>query len=229
MAALPTATPVHVETIMRKIGNLIVASGLIAGASIVPALGADLSVPDYGASAAPAYAPTSVVDNWTGFYIGADVGGLIPDSDDDDSKVIGGLQAGYNQQFGNFVLGAEVGFGLTDAFETSLDGGAALSQDYTITTLAKAGYAIDKAMFYGLAGASFTEFNAQGATTSVDDDTSVGFAFGAGVEYQVMDGVGVKAEYLQSRYLDVGYATAGGAFEDDVVTHAVKLGLNLHF
>ena len=58
------------------------------------------------ASAAPPY-------NWTGFYVGAEGGGGwgrvgLDTSVFDDAKLsgaLGGVQAGYNQQFGSWVVG----------------------------------------------------------------------------------------------------------------------------
>lgn len=76
---------------------------------------------------------------WTGFYAGVSLGGahsdgeaergyytgeplttdvgngLFPgDIDGDEWGVIGGVQVGYNHQFGNFVAGAEADFSFTD-------------------------------------------------------------------------------------------------------------------
>ena len=60
-------------------------------------------------------APASAASpyNWTGFYAGIDGGGGwgrigLDASFVDDTKlsgVLGGVQAGYNQQFGNWVVG----------------------------------------------------------------------------------------------------------------------------
>ena len=85
------------------------------------------------ANAADMYSPAGLKDvpyvavpSWTGFYIGAHVGGAYSDLKTDSSAafwgtgqwsnnadgVIGGGQLGYNYQFGgNFVLGFEADFG----------------------------------------------------------------------------------------------------------------------
>src|ERR1700727_1127552 len=69
--------------------------------------------------------------SWTGFYIGANVGGIwgrsgqtvdvntgltfIPPNTASFSGVIGGVQAGYNYQFSNVVLGIEADYDWTSA------------------------------------------------------------------------------------------------------------------
>jgi outer membrane immunogenic protein len=96
----------------------------IAVAVSVPALAADMA-PRY--SKAPAPAPMMVY-NWTGCYIGGNVGGgwaktdqwqvakvggptIIPNNDfgrsDSDGNFIGGGQIGCDYQFGQFVVGAQ--------------------------------------------------------------------------------------------------------------------------
>ncbi|MFO1108620.1 MAG: outer membrane protein [Bradyrhizobium sp.] len=96
-------------------------AGSIVLASTLNSLAADMAVK------APAIAPVSVY-NWTGFYIGGNVGyawgnadtffnplpsaaifvNLLPQTLSPDPKgVLGGVQAGYNWQAGKFVLGVE--------------------------------------------------------------------------------------------------------------------------
>ena len=72
----------------------------------------------------PAYTPPPPVANWTGFYIGGNLGGAwargsVNDSlfglsaSSDRSGFIGGGQLGVNYQFSNIVLGAEWDFDWT--------------------------------------------------------------------------------------------------------------------
>ena len=72
----------------------------------------------------PAYTPPPPVSNWTGFYIGGNLGGAwargsVNDSlfglsaSSDRSGFIGGGQLGVNYQFSNIVLGAEWDFDWT--------------------------------------------------------------------------------------------------------------------
>ena len=84
----------------------------------------------------PVYAAPQIT-NWTGFYIGGNIGGAWSDVEwnnvtfenvvftgerfnEGTSGFIGGGQIGYNQQFGNIVLGVEATLS-----------GADLSRDHT--------------------------------------------------------------------------------------------------
>src|SRR6476646_8883382 len=96
-----------------KLKTLILSAALIA--MPFAASGADLPVKTAAARYAPAY-------NWSGFYIGANIGWLSGTSDITDqgyydsgattslktNGFAGGGQAGYNWQMGSFVTGVEV-------------------------------------------------------------------------------------------------------------------------
>src|SRR5580704_14114352 len=95
--------------------------GIVLATTVVgPVLAADMTLP----MRAPSYAPAF---SWTGTYVGAHVGGvwgtfdLAPATTNNttgavsapgvtsinDSRVIGGFQAGYNWQIGQWVIGFE--------------------------------------------------------------------------------------------------------------------------
>jgi outer membrane immunogenic protein len=101
--------------------RVVAIAGSVILASTVSALAADMAVK------APIAAPIAVY-NWTGFYVGGNVGygwgngdtffnplpsaaifvNLLPQTLSPDPKgVFGGVQAGYNWQSGRFVLGVE--------------------------------------------------------------------------------------------------------------------------
>ena len=104
------------------------------------------------------YVPPQVYNslfNWTGFYAGVHGGyawgsgaGFNPDG------FVGGVQAGYNYQYSPIgVLGFE-----TDISATSIDdkaGGAKFGIDYLGTIRARAGYTLDRVMFYVTGGAAY--------------------------------------------------------------------------
>jgi outer membrane immunogenic protein len=108
---------------MRRIIGIVIAATMVG-----PAIAADYGPPPPPVYAPPAYVPTYVPGyNWTGFYIGANVGAgwatgsgtatiLTPaggvfsatsTSSQDANGVIGGGQIGYNWQFGYWVAGIE--------------------------------------------------------------------------------------------------------------------------
>jgi outer membrane immunogenic protein len=76
----------------------------------------------------PAYTPPPPVYDWTGFYVGANIGGgwgstalsnppfigAPPSASHDSSEVLGGLQLGHNWQLNrNSVIGIETDFNRT--------------------------------------------------------------------------------------------------------------------
>jgi outer membrane immunogenic protein len=127
----------------------------------------------------PVYAPPPIYVappfSWTGFYLGANIGGAwgrrnvtdslfglsLSNSVNNNGAFIGGGQLGYNYQFGNFVLGIEGDFDGVANTNTAANGvvgpgiGTILltSNNRWITTLAaRVGVANDTWLFYGKAG-----------------------------------------------------------------------------
>jgi outer membrane immunogenic protein len=249
---------------MKKLAIATVAgSALLAG--IVTASAADMA---YKAAPVPmAPAPFS----WTGFYIGANVGGAwTPNSGGSDfgplfppfavlppavaiptiipgqldvlagggrrSGVIGGGQVGYNWQVNQFVLGVEadaVGTGLKGTTGTaSRTIGAPIfavpvTQTVTVdfghiewmaTFRGRAGFAVDRALFYVTGGAAVAEIG--GSTTTVvngpgiglppagtyvatngGSSTRWGWTVGGGIEWAFSPNWSVAGEY---RHTDFG-------------------------
>src|SRR6266404_5022589 len=127
----------------------------------------------------PVYAPPPIYVappfSWTGFYLGANIGGAwghrnvtdslfglsLSNSVNNNGAFIGGGQLGFNYQFGNFVLGIEGDFDGIANTNTAANGvvgpgiGTILltSNNRWITTLAaRVGVANDTWLFYGKAG-----------------------------------------------------------------------------
>jgi outer membrane immunogenic protein len=182
-----------------------------------------------GPPPAPVVAP---VYNWTGFYLGVNAGGAwgstsivdpvvgpplgIPRSQTiDASSFIAGGQAGYNYQFNNnFVIGGELeldgmdldgsktvpfGFRGTDRDHRKVDA------DWLGTAGLRAGYAVDRLLFFVKGGGAVTDFsyrdettNAAGTTVfndATDDATRWGWMIGGGVEWAFAANWTAKAEY----------------------------------
>jgi outer membrane immunogenic protein len=115
----------------------VLATAVVLTVGLAGAHGADLAPAPRYVKAPPAAAGPAW--NWSGFYIGADVGGVVqknPGASDfveatgdggdeitnnpqahapSSSAVIGGLHAGYNWQFSNVVLGVEGDWQWTNA------------------------------------------------------------------------------------------------------------------
>jgi outer membrane immunogenic protein len=218
---------------------------VVATATAGPVLAADMTMP----MKAPSYAPAF---SWTGTYVGANVGGawgtfhVQPATTNnltggvgapgvmniDNSSVIGGFQAGYNWQIGQWVLGFEQDYQFTGLKQTAafaapaglfLAGDSiAVKTDYLAATRAKVGMAWDRALIYAAGGLETGEFDvsstyvtrgAGGSPALGFTDASkfhFGFTVGAGVDYAVTNNVFIGIEY---RYLDLGKETYNlGAF-----------------
>jgi outer membrane immunogenic protein len=155
-------------------------TGLAAGASLLLTTSAAFA-DGYSAYGRPSYAPFS----WTGFYMGANVGGAwgtdhgtVNDSNPVDtthsfslnpSGVFGGGQLGYNLQSGNIVFGIEADLGDLDLrasaansnivnaipFRTSTSGG--LYGDVT----GRLGYSFGSTLLYSKGGFAFFDGDAK--------------------------------------------------------------------
>ena len=138
---------------------------------------------DLGAAPAEPAAPIPYAFNWTGFYIGDNVGygfgghdrvGLdVPyegrKANDvgtlEDSGVFGGVQAGFNYQLGSFVFGFEAdiqGSGISDMIRSHLillnerDTVIGRSRvDWFGTVRPRIGFAWDRVRLYGTGGLAF--------------------------------------------------------------------------
>jgi outer membrane immunogenic protein len=221
-------------TNLRFFFSAAIAVGTALG--IGAASAADL--PMYSKAAPPAAVPTW---SWTGFYIGADVGGdwsrdivsptvadggVFPRSNRlSPSGVLGGGTAGYNFQSGAFVFGLEGDLGymtirasspdLAGGTEVDFIGGSGFYGDVT----GRLGVTFDRALFYvkgGYAyyGGSVTTTTGLAGFTVNSASGFNGWTLGGGVEYKITPAWSVKAEYL---HFDFGSKTAtltsaGGVF-----------------
>ena len=195
--------------------------------------------------------------SWTGPYIGAHIGygfgetdadltlGGVPiagtEEDYDIDGLFGGVQAGYNYQINQLVLGVETDFSLADINGDS-DGfggaGAAASffdtnVDWFGTVRGRVGFAVDRTMIYGTGGFAYgrveNTFTSPAAIVS-EDDTQTGWTAGAGVEHAFTDNLTAKIEYLFVDLNDESLSVGPGLSADfDNSFHTVKLGFNYKF
>ena len=228
---------------MRRILFLSLAAGLMATAS---ANAADLPARTY--TKAPVYA--APVYSWTGFYVGAHVGGAFGGSDgftttnagivgsNNSSTFLGGGQAGYNYQFSpNWVLGIEGDIsGLSRDNRSFLVGGSgatARGSDYLADVTGRLGYTWGPGMLYAKGGVAFRDnvsFVPAGvaALTSVTGDDT-GYTVGGGFEYMFAPKWSAKIEYQYYDFGTSGFTSNIGnvSYKDDI--HTVKAGINYHF
>jgi outer membrane immunogenic protein len=220
------------------------------------ALAADLPPPYRAPPPAPMY-------SWSGAYVGANIGyswgsanyeatiiavGAISHSEKMDG-VIGGVQSGYNYQFGAFVIGSESDFQLSGQKGGSTFPG--VLPGVTITTTEKLEWfgtartrlgflATPNILIYGTTGVAYgqvkdsatTTVTGVGSATASFKDVKAGWAVGAGVEGAFGGGWSAKLEYL---YIDLGktehsFGTPGvGTIVSDtrhITDNIVRAGLN---
>lgn len=174
--------------------------------------------------------------NWTGLYFGAHLGGawstsdatdVLPGGGDftsgfgdtfsfDGGGIAGGGQLGYQAQFSNWVLGAEIAGTWADLGDPHrspfFPGTDRVDMRITpvFTATARLGYAWDRWLAYvkgGYAGAD-AEFRADDTFAGVglrgNSQWLSGYTVGAGFEYALYDGIRLGLDYA---YVDLGSST----------------------
>jgi len=124
--------------------------------------------------------------DWTGFYLGAGIGSADVDGPGalDGDDVTYGVHAGYNYDFGDFVLGGEVEF---DRADITLGAGAAQVENVSRLKF-KAGYDFGPALGYVVLGGARVN-------TSLGNDT--GSVYGLGIAAPINDQFVVSGEVLR--------------------------------
>lgn len=200
--------------------------------------------------------------DWTGAYVGAHFGYGDPsldgrfDTGEDDSEfisfaddinadgILGGLQAGYNYQIDNIVLGIEADISFTDFSGDTEDDdrdegdGIKADIDYLASLRARAGLAADTLLFYGTGGLAYAngefKFKNGGENAGSIDIDDLGFVVGGGVEWAATEQATFRVEGL---YYGFGKERNADDIDDgddddfvelkDIVT--VRAGVNWRF
>jgi opacity protein-like surface antigen len=221
---------------MLKHTRILVAAAAILGLPAA-AMAADLPMQQ---QAPAAYTPVASVYDWSGVYLGVhagygwgdaeiDVAGL-PGVDSDADGFLGGVQAGYNAQWGNWVGGVEL-----DASYSGVEGddiaGLDTELNWVGTARARVGYAFDRLLPYVTGGLALGEVEATNTIAGISEsNTHIGWTVGAGLEYAVTDNVTVRGEYSYIDLQDESYTLGAGVPADaGLDLHTVKAGLNYKF
>lgn len=209
---------------------------------------------------APSRAQTPAPFSWTGLYLGTHIGnasvsnhwkdndGTLGTADPFPASFTGGgsvtgVQFGYNHQNGNIVLGIEAEAGIA-----KIDGAARCALgiyncdakiDSLGTIAARFGYAHDRFLIYGKAGAAWAHEKFEMMPSPAVGATPVyngkqlrwGWVLGVGGEYAITPSTSIKVEY---NYLSLGDGSAVvtdqfGDRSNLIVgqeAHLVKVGLN---
>jgi outer membrane immunogenic protein len=165
--------------------------------------------------------------SWAGPYVGANLGyatGDITSSAADPSGFTGGIQGGYNWQFGQWVVGLEgdiQGSGASDTFAPWK-----FSNPWFGTLRGRAGYAINNILIYGTGGLAFGNVRAE-ALNLTESHTAAGWTLGAGAEIGITQNWSAKAEYLYVNVNNSQFALTG--LPHGYQFNIVRLGVNYRF
>ncbi|QCK88309.1 porin family protein [Phreatobacter aquaticus] len=223
---------------------------LLASTAIV-AFGASAQAADLGSPRMPiAAAVVAPVFNWTGLYLGAQVGGAwantgynldIPATPNSGtgfktSAFFGGVHIGYRWQVNQFVFGVVSDLELTSA--RGNDGGFGgtidqINRRWQGSTRLVAGFAVDRALIYATGGLAYGDFRYSRPNFDAQTitNTKIGYTVGAGVAYAISPNWSVSLEYRYSGYGSQGYAFAAGSQRTltPYNEHSVRLGVSYMF
>lgn len=229
----------------RRLTAALVASFIPLGA----AHGADLILAD----PPPLIIPDAGFD-WSGIYAGLNAGYIGGEAKSvgaltgvtTNVPVSGGLiggTLGFNAQFDRIVLGLEGDIAWTGATGTATCAANPIytchgQLDWLGTFKGRAGFAVDRVLFFGTAGFAVGNTTANvtpaaPAQTNTFTGTMGGWTVGAGLEAFVTDAITVKAEYsyvsLSGLQAPIGTLSSAQASNLSASTHVVRLGVNYHF
>ena len=222
---------------------------LVALGATVPALAADLGARAPYYNKAPAY--VAPIYNWTGFYIGAHIGGAFSSDNNfsglatgnsSNGRFLGGLQVGADYQFApNWVLGLEGQYSwLSGSVGAVFPGGLAYNNNQrglgSIT--GRVGYTWGPGLLYVKGGYAYSDNN-ESVTSfgtpvafAINGDHRNGYTVGAGLEYMFAPSWSAKIEYQYYNFgsakftAPAGLVSVGSFTTDD---HVVKAGVNYRF
>ena len=204
--------------------RILIASA-VAFAAGGQALAADLPPPMAPPPRAPAmYVPVVPLYNWTGFYLGGNLGfGLTGGnfnspagtsvSTTTSTSFLGGGQVGVNYEFGGgVVIGAEAMFDWLPNTKNTVNlvtspggvalGSATINNRWLTTATGKLGYAWDRVLLYAKGGGAWVGTNTSSATTAAGvpagfsgPTNNSGWTAGVGVEWAFAGNWSARAEY----------------------------------
>jgi len=166
---------------------------------------------------------------WQGPYVGANLGyqwGSVSNFGSEPSGVMGGIQAGYNWQFGQFVLGGETDLQLSDADDRFA--GWKFSNPWFGTLRGRAGYAMNNILLYGTAGLAYGTLHAQSLSLGITESrTTYGWTAGAGMEVALTGNWSARAEYLYVDLNDRSFVLDGT--DHGLTSSLLRFGVNYRF
>ena len=219
-----------------------------------PSFGADLAAGPYRKApilAAPGY-------DWSGFYLGVFGGGGLGNhnlnnatgpagfanftANYSSSGGLGGVDAGYNWQFGQYLLGLEgdfAGFRVKGDDKFALGANDATDLRWAGTVRGRVGVAVDRLLLFGTAGWAYgdQQHTNTDLMNGIDqfDTSKSGWTAGGGIEAAISQNWIGKFEY---RYYNFGNYQRAGApltpngqlpYSIDSTYSTITIGLNYKF
>lgn len=181
-----------------------------------------------------------ILFTWSGPYIGVQGGGGWADLSGDvagqtgDASLNGGLVGGFigyqHQLTNNFVLGIEgdLDYNWNDKNYTAGSATAEFGTELAGSVRARAGYAVDRSLFYITGGWATTKGYGRVDTPTQsfrEKENFNGWTVGAGIEHAFTDNLFGRVEYRYNDYGSKNYDF--GKVELD--QHTVKVGLGVKF
>jgi outer membrane immunogenic protein len=211
------------ETSVR---NRLIGAAAMLAACVTAAGAADYPAPQ---PYAPPYAQPypAAGFSWVGGYLGANFGYQWDNLSQSGARPSGpalGITGGYNWQFGQFVLGGETDFNLTDA--TGAAGNYRFTAPWFGTARGRAGFALGNILYFGTFGLAYGKGRVDIGSVA-ESNLHLGWTAGGGLEVALMRNWSVKAEYL---HIDLGpenYGLIGT--RNGLTSDMIRLGAAYHF
>jgi outer membrane immunogenic protein len=165
--------------------------------------------------------------NWNGAYVGLNLGyqwGTVSNLPAKPQGINGGLQAGYNWQTGQLVLGVETDLQLSSADDTFAP--FKFSNPWFGTLRGRAGMSFNNILLYATAGLAYGDGRVDFGNLS-EIHTTVGWTGGAGIEVGITQNWSAKAEFLYVDLSDHSYVLTGT--NSAPASSVLRLGVNYRF
>jgi opacity protein-like surface antigen len=133
-------------------------------------------------------------ESWTGFSLGANIGSSNGElsfggSSADDDTTVYGIHAGYDKDFGKYVVGAELEYSIANYENSGVD-----IDTNSIRLKVRGGYDLGRTLVYGLI--SVVDVNLESNVAPGISVSDTGFGFGLGVSFKATENIIVGLEYI---------------------------------
>ena len=185
--------------------------------------------------------------NWSGAYVGAQLGYAWSDVDARDTNsvntdrysydvdgFIGGGYLGFNWQTQGVVLGLEADVEYTDLADSgrgkNFGGRHKTDVNWMGSVRGRLGFVADRALFYVTGGWAFADVDTRNFSLPVSyGDIRHGWTLGAGTEYAFSDNLIGRLEYRYSDFGDDSRRVGADRDSSDLDMHALRAGLAFKF